>query len=417
MKSFFYYSKLTALSFIILAATLSSCDSSKDEPDNDNTRTDIQLTPATKATANQLQGFYTEFTADAVKCNFMSPDKASDNVIVSPFSASMLLGMIANGVEEPLAAQIASYIGVEDLDALNMLSGQLLSQLPSVDRKTTVNIANSLWTSNKYRLSDNFLSVVKNDYKAATTSLDFSSTQSATINKWIASNSNGFINNYFESVAPNTIALILNSVYFNGEWASEYFRKDMTSVRVFHGLHGDNKVEMMTSSKTPFGYCSQTEKFETCEIYFGNNAFSLQLILPTESYMNSVEFPLLTSSDMQELSSKQEFQGCSVVLPKFKLSSKSDLNTILDTANLHGLNESINLTMFNPIIKNQIELNQITSFSINEKGAEAATVSSGVIGDTAYVPNYSLTFDRPFYFFIREFSTGACLLSGFIADL
>ncbi|MEZ3551557.1 MAG: hypothetical protein K1W02_12690 [Muribaculaceae bacterium] len=65
---------------------------------------------------------------------------------------------------------------------------------------------------------------------------------------------------------------------------------------------------------------------------------------------------------------------------------------------------------------------QAASFSIDETGAEAAAVSSGELIDTSpgsIDPNhlYTVKVDRPFFFFINEFSSGACVLSGRISDL
>ncbi|MDE6443017.1 MAG: hypothetical protein K2K64_01150, partial [Muribaculaceae bacterium] len=77
--------------------------------------------------------------------------------------------------------------------------------------------------------------------------------------------------------------------------------------------------------------------------------------------------------------------------------------------------------MFTPAEAGAITMTQTTSFEIDENGATAAAVSDGEMSFTAEPidPNkeYTMVFDRPFYFFIREVSTGACLLSGFIADL
>ncbi|MCM1139590.1 MAG: hypothetical protein NC453_13550, partial [Muribaculum sp.] len=61
----------------------------------------------------------------------------------------------------------------------------------------------------------------------------------------------------------------------------------------------------------------------------------------------------------------------------------------------------------------------IVSFGIDEAGVEAAAATE-ITGWSSAMPGAEPTFrmvDQPFYFFITEYSTGACLLSGRIADL
>ena len=85
------------------------------------------------------------------------------------------------------------------------------------------------------------------------------------------------------------------------------------------------------------------------------------------------------------------------------------------------MSESILWSMFSPTAEGGLIMKQNTSFEIDEKGATAAVVSVGEMTNSALPidPNkeYTMVFDRPFYFFLRETSTGTCLLSGLIADI
>ena len=60
------------------------------------------------------------------------------------------------------------------------------------------------------------------------------------------------------------------------------------------------------------------------------------------------------------------------------------------------------------------------SFSIDETGAEAAAVTSEEFFNSVNIDKdgfATVKVDSPFYFFITEWSTGACILSGRIANL
>lgn len=401
---------------LLCASGLMSCESSKDEP-SDNTRKDIVLTPGTKAAANQLQDFYINFTADAVKWNRENTLKTSDNMVVSPLSASMLLGMVANGVEQPVAEKIASYLGVEDLESLNALSKTLLVNLPVADQKVKISLANSIWVSNLYKLSTPFSAEMTNKYQASIKSIDFSNNPVDIINSWIKANTNGKVTDYFKEIKASTAAILLNTVCFDGEWAEAYFDKSVTSKEVFHGLNGDNKVDMMRATGRPVGYFSESANFNSCEIPFGNKAYTLALVLPKEEYSNSVEIPVFTTEDQQELTANAVYTQFGISLPKIKLGVSSSLSDILTVAGISDLAGPTALTMFEPAEVLLINMRQSASLSLDEKGAVAEVVSSGEMNETSNITKDFLVFDRPFYFFIREASTGACILSGFVADI
>lgn len=416
MKKFRFNAMAALCGALICFGGLMSCESSSDEP-ADNTRHDIVLTPDTKAAASQLQDFYINFTADAVKWNQTNALKTSDNMVVSPLSASMLLGMVANGVEQPVADKITSYLGVEDLESLNALSKALLVNLPAADQKVKVSLANSVWVSNLYRLSSPFSSEMTNSYQASIKSIDFSNNPADIINSWIKTNTNGKVSDYFKEINASTAAILLNTVCFDGEWAEAYFDKSVTSKEVFHGRNGDNKVDMMRATKRPVGYFSESTNFNSCEIPFGNKAYTLTLVLPKEEYANSVEIPVFTTEDQQELAANKEFIPFGLSLPRIKLGVSSNLSDMLSIAGIPELAGATKLTMFDPANILLINMRQSASLSLDEKGAVAEVVSSGEIKETSNITKDFLVFDRPFYFFIREVSTGACILSGFVADL
>ena len=82
---------------------------------------------------------------------------------------------------------------------------------------------------------------------------------------------------------------------------------------------------------------------------------------------------------------------------------------------------SLKSTLILPSESLKLKFIHKTYFEVNENGAEAAAVTAlGYIeadSDSAPTPIKEVVFDRPFYFFITEVSTGACVLSGRIADL
>ena len=161
MKKFVSNAFSTAMLFWGFCAFMTSCNSSA-EPDKEveNIRNDIQLSASSRAAADELKDFYQKFTIDAINTVDADPNATSSNVIVSPLSASMMLGMLANGVENEVATRISEYLGVSDLAALNALAANLIEALPNADKKSKLSISNSVWHNDKLLLNSSFSSTV-----------------------------------------------------------------------------------------------------------------------------------------------------------------------------------------------------------------------------------------------------------------
>ncbi|MDE6753812.1 MAG: hypothetical protein K2J82_04270 [Muribaculaceae bacterium] len=415
MKKGFMNSIVRIFATISCVAFLAGCNSSDNEPDVNN-RKDIDLPVSSRATAEELQSFYTRFTIDAINCNNSNQEIQNKNVIVSPLSASMLLGMLANGTDQVVAKQITDYLGISDLEALNELSHNLLVSLPTVDSKSKIEISNSIWNSNDWKLNSNYTSVMSEKFRASSSSIDFGNPAAAeTINKWIENKTNGIINSYYDFIEPSTILVILNTLYYKGEWADEAFNPKNTKQETFYGLNNNSTVSMMHSEKIHSTY-AKTDNYEACVIPFGNTAFSMTLVLPNKDSFNTENFRVITDQEIANLNGLAVYENVKINLPKFMINHKLNLKEVLNFAGLNTINGLIPLKMFENEVERGINLEQGASLSIDEKGAEVAVVSNGevIMGDA---PTKTMVFDHPFYFFITERSTGACILSGFIADL
>ncbi len=104
----------------------------------------------------------------------------------------------------------------------------------------------------------------------------------------------------------------------------------------------------------------------------------------------------------------------------------SDLNALnsLCTSLISQLPEAdkkVSLNLANSIWANKCfdHNSQSTSISVDESGAVAASVTSGDIPIIALPVEDKVTvkIDRPFFFFINEYSTAACIVSGRIANI
>lgn len=128
---------------------------------------------------------------------------------------------------------------------------------------------------------------------------------------------------------------------------------------------------------------------------------------------------MLTSEKYTELKGLSRDYSVTVNLPKFKINNALYLNDILKSAGIPSLNNIIKFSLFTDKLSGIGYFNQATSLEINETGAEASSATSFDGEFTSPVPTEPVDFNvnRPFYFFITEQSTGACVVSGRIVDL
>lgn len=407
------------LPLFFACACTSQSDVIDDELDRDE-HTEIVLTGDTRSAADNLRDFYINYTLDAIKYVDSNDEILSKNTVVSPLSASMVLAMLANGVDDEVKSEILEYLGVNDLNDLNGLSEILLSQLPTVDKRTEMKIANAIWVNKDYKLNQDFSSLINLSYQGEINYADFNKGKETAnaINKWCSAKTNGLIPEMFDEIDPSSMAILLNAVFFKGKWRDETFLKENTKKEMFHGINGSKEVDMMHASHKSRLYNSD-DSFEIFYLPFGNRSFSFIGIVPREGISVNEAIQLLTPGAIQDLQDNAVECDLAVDMPRFKAGNELSLDDIFKAGGLDGIFSGLDVTMFEKETSGAIRFKQAANLEIDETGAKLAAVTSGeldllapIAGSKQYV-----RLDRPFFFFIRENSTGACLLSGRIADL
>ena len=137
------------------------------------------------------------------------------NLIISPLSAYQVLGVTTNGAKGKTLEEMLLVLGNKNLDELNKINTNILS---SMDQFSTIEIANAVMT--KFNLNKNFVTSA-NKYKATITTLKGVSQ----VNKWCSIKTKCTITKIIEKLDPNTLMVLLNAVYFKGEWKKNSKRK------------------------------------------------------------------------------------------------------------------------------------------------------------------------------------------------
>lgn len=337
------------------------------------------------------------------------------NVVCSPLSTSILLSMMANGVEATVQKEIAQALNCSDINVLNSISRKYLTVLPNTDRNVDFTSVNSVWYSKDYTLTSDYSATIKKYFSAPANARDFGSRQALVdeINQWCNESTNGVIEKIVDQLPGSLQALIADAVYFKGAWYKVFDKKN-TRAAEFHGLSGTTSVNMMYSHEIT--YYKSTSECQVVRKYFGDGNFEAVFILPRQDVDT-----FISEADFKQIS-EEEFLPTSVdlYLPRFKYTpaTSMNLNRALVSLGIESLDKLTDLTMFTPAQKAQYIIVHKAGIEFNEEGAVAAAVStvntyvSPSIGDPVEVK-----FDRPFVFLIRETTTGALLFAGKISDL
>ncbi len=330
-----------------------------------------------------------------------------ENVIVSPYSAGVALSMLEVGAEGETK--------VEFDDALNGTFYK--SEDLGGNDKLTVESANSIWISNDFSVRNRYVETMEMDFDAYIGNRDFSDPATAReINNWCSEHTNGKIEKIVEEINPSTVMMLVNALYFNGSWVKA-FNPELTRDDVFKGADGEVTVPMMFM-KDKFNY-AEFQGFQIVELPYEGGDYAMYIVLPPAGMSVDATVPFLGEGiynmAMKQLAPKQ----VSLTMPKYKLTASLVLNQSLERMGVRdAFNAAANFKGVSASGKLQLDLVKQTCYiDVNEKGTEAAAVTSSQIRMTSVVPETIMNVDRPFLFMIADNINDTVLFAGKIVNL
>ena len=342
---------------------------------------------------------------------------AGGSYFVSPLSLQFLLGMTLSGAQGETAAEICNVLGygAGETDAVNAYSLEMLKQLPTLDKRTKLTIANAIFVDKGYPLLDTYESALQKYYAAEVDNLDFSD-NAATLNRindWCSQNTGGLFKKILDKVDPDVMAYLLNAMYFKSRWAEQFDKKKTSTEEFVRGGSDRTQVQMMKHDKK-FDY-AENEKFQAVRLPYGNGAYSMLVLLPKKGFGVSDITAYLKNTDWDEFRTRMDRYDVDLWLPKFETTYHIDLKQMLSAM---GMPLAFNPSGadFGAMANPSPYLSAVTQdaiIKVDEEGTEAAVVSKAHFGKTAaYFESAVFHADHPFLYLITEQSTGAVLVAG-----
>ena len=400
---------------LALCAGLAACNN-KETPDDGtgNPFAPIVLTKSELTVANTANAF----AFDAYKALYKD-----EQMLFSPFSLSMALSMTACGANGATAEDMATVLGFENQSVEDIAGyyNKMVGSLTTVDKKTTFECANSVWIDEGFPVRNDFLATASDYFAAEAISAKFADPATLdAVNKWCSDKTHGKIPKMLEKLSSETVMLLINALYFNGKWAFEFNSK--TNKEKFETIDGE-KVNVDMMSATTMTY-SNADGWEMVHLGYGNGAFAMEVILPPADMAFGEAAAGFDYDRFCRLEQALDSYDVKLKMPEFKIeySAKGMKEALISlgmkkafTPFVADFSKMADIPMGDALYIGDVK--QKTYIDVNTKGTAATTVTVGSMDLlTTWIPpepkDVNFTADRPFFFLIKEMSTGSILFIG-----
>ena len=333
--------------------------------------------------------------------NQLNNKNKGKNLTISPLSIFQALSLVTNGANDETKNELLKILGNKGMEEINEINLGILSE---IKRMSSIEIANAIMT--KLSPLPNFILLVKEKYFSEIQPLR----NAKQINKWCNDKTHGKIKEIIDNLDDNIFMVILNAVYFKGQWANP-FSKELTSKKIFYNFNSEKegkKVDTMITTKH-FKYFKDSN-IQAIELPFKKDTMSALIILPKQN-LNINEFINIIADDNEYLYTiidNLKYSKVNLEMPKFKVTYKESLKEVLK--NMGVKLAFSNKADFSKIRRqNDLMIDEIihkTYLDVNEDGAEAAAVTMIKKKNKAIISKpeitYNMIINRPFLFILRN---------------
>ena len=324
----------------------------------------IMLTPEEQTTTSLLNGFTFDFFGQ------IRSERTDKNLVLSPLSAAVTLGLTASGASGNTAEQIIQVLGLEGLSAESVgpYFSKLTKGLVAADPYIEIRLANGLWADTNLTIKESFLTSADANFDAEFASTDFSDPESIRIiNDWVSQKTDGMIPEVLDEFIPGCGLALVNALSFNGLWRYTF---PVTENASFHSASGNQEGVSMMHMICDL-YYANVDGYEYIALPYGAGAFSMYLILP----------PVKTAFSQATLSLNQWINAKSALalyevdiqVPSFTDNASVELKEPLQSL---GITDAFSpVADFSPMTSTPVYIGkalQKTRLEINEKGTSAA---------------------------------------------
>ncbi|KAF3705461.1 Alpha-2-antiplasmin [Channa argus] len=325
------------------------------------------------------------------------------NVIISPLSLAFALAHLTLGARNKTEKLLLKSLHAENLPCYHHTLGSLAPHFHNV----SLDVATRMYLRPGFEVKLSFVEDSLARYKSQPVPL----VSVEEVNQWVENVTNGHIPNFLESIPHEVVLMLMNAVYFKGEWRTQ-FDPQVTSKGVFY-LDNQNSVsvDMMKSAHYPLRLLDDPELgAQVASFPFkGNTSFLIVLPLPGRENMSSL-LPRLNISDLYgRLPQEKSMQ---VNLPKVKLQYRQELQEALTSMGLGSLFSCPDLSGISDQPVRVSSIRHACTVELSEEGVEASATT--VVTSMRSVSLFSV--NSPFLFALVDDASLVPLFMGIVTN-
>lgn len=313
--------------------------------------------------------------------NVLSKEKSQENLIFSPISIEVTLALGYFATRGETRREIGDLL---DLEAdSSVVEQDYNSLIDGAGAKYNMSIVNKIWLKKSLQVRSCFQDIAKRSFNSEVSNVDFGDSSKAVdeINDWIDKATHHKITDAIQqkSVGHDTLMVLLNVVYFKGQWENQ-FKASKKPGKFWN--HGETLVPVNTMSNLrsiPYGELKEINAIAV-EIPYKMNGLSMLILLPKETNgLHDMEEQLASLDVLDLVKGRLNHRLVKAVLPKFTIKNNLDLVRALSKVGVHKI--FTNSADFSGLLLDnksaKVSTAEHTAFiDVNEEGTEAAAATS-----------------------------------------
>jgi serpin B len=330
------------------------------------------------------------------------------NIVLSPMSIIMLLGIAADAVSGKTRDEITEIIGKEiSFDELKSVLSQIQSSFAE---------SGSLMSSNAVCVKESIAKSIAAGYadrlKEIFDGRLFSSNDIVRdVNAWVAEKTKGMIENAADESMNQTLACLMNAIAFESEWEDPYLDEDISKGK-FHNADGsESAVQMMRSTEYSF---VEDSRFTGFIKPYKDQKYAFMALLP-RSKSKSFLLNAVDQIDFSKLAGSAYFCEVHASMPEFKYDFGEDLTELCKELGIRTLFSPE--ADFSPMSSEWLKVDSIihkAHIEVDRLGTKAAAVTMAyVVAGCAPTREFKrVNLNRPFVYAIMNTETGLPVFTG-----
>jgi serpin B len=305
---------------------------------------------------------------------------------------------------------------------VNSRNNSVLESLKA-NKKVQLEIANAIYADRSTPFKESFFNLCKQEYQSEACNRDFKNPAVVgEINNWANEKTHGKIPTIISNISPEEKMVILNAIYFKGNWALQ-FQKEATRDDKFELLSGQQKTVKMMYQFDRYDYL-KGENFQSIKMPYTGRKQSMYVFLPNKGISLSTFQSQLNSENWEKWRSHFHSAHVNLSLPRFKFEFETSLSQTLQAM---GMSEAFirQKADFSKMIVPPAyawigDVVQKAFMEVNEEGTEAAAVTAVTMyaAPCALPPDPVVEFrvDHPFIVMLVDDETNELLFAGSIVN-